>query len=147
MTEAAWLWLVGGLVLGAAELLSFSYFLIWPGLAAVAVGLWLVAAPATELWTQVALFAVLALALTAAGRKLVAREGAAPAAGGLNRRGARLVGRQVRVRSVTHDVAEVEVDGEIWRARGEGLSEGETAVVASVDGATLVLRRRPERAD
>jgi membrane protein implicated in regulation of membrane protease activity len=136
---AAWLWIVAGLILGAVEMLSFSYVLIWPGMAAVLVGLWLFASPGTPLWSQVTAFAVLALVLTAAGRAALARRGATPAPGGLNRRAARLIGRQVRVRAVSDGIAEVEVDGEIWRARGDGLAEGQVAAVEAVEGATLRL--------
>jgi membrane protein implicated in regulation of membrane protease activity len=138
---AAWLWIVAGLALGGVELMTATYFLIWPGLAAVALGLWMFAAPATPFWDQVTIFAVLALALTVAGRVWVARREAAPAPGGLNRRGARLVGRVVTVRAVGGDMLEVEVDGELWRARGAGLAEGDRAVVETVQGATLALRR------
>jgi membrane protein implicated in regulation of membrane protease activity len=40
---------------------------------------------------------------------------------------------------VADGIAEVEVDGEIWRARGDGLAEGQAATVEGVEGATLRL--------
>lgn len=136
-----WLWLIVGLALGVAEMLTGTYFLIWPGLAAAAVGLALFAAPGLGLGGQVALFALLALGLTVAGRAVVMRR-ARPAAGGLNRRGDRLVGRMARVRGVVDGVVEVEVDGELWRGRSDArFAPGDAAEIAGLDGATLVLRR------
>lgn len=137
---APWWWLIAALALGALEMLSFSYILLWPGLAALAVGLWLFLQPDLGGGGQVALFAVLSLAFTVAGRALVMRR-PAPAGGrpGLNQRAARLIGRQAVVATQADGTAvEVEIDGELWRARcALPLTAGATVRITGVDGAIL----------
>ena len=60
-----WWWVAFALTLGAFELMTFSYFLLWLALAALATGgaLWL--GPEMRGMLQVALFAFLSMALTA----------------------------------------------------------------------------------
>ncbi|MFN3613418.1 MAG: NfeD family protein [Rubrimonas sp.] len=141
-----WWWIIAGLAIGSLELLTFSFLLLWPGMAAVAVGLALFVHPDLSGEGQVALFGLLALGFTVAGRALRPNGEAEGdrAAGALNRRGARLVGRDVVVRGQSADLAEVEVDGEIWRARscGAALTVGASAEVVALDGATLIVRPR-----
>lgn len=141
-----WWWIIAGLVIGALELLTFSFLLIWPGMAAVAVGLALFVHPGLAGEWQVALFGLLAVGFTIAGRALRPNGEAEGerGSGALNRRGARLVGREVVIRNLSGDVAEVEVDGEFWRARSVGgaLVAGAAAQVVSVEGATLVVSPR-----
>ncbi len=139
---APWWWIIAGLALGAVEMLAFSYILIWPGMAAVAVGLWLFAHPALSGDWQVALFAALSLAFTLAGRAWVMRGGPTSSQNpGLNRRAARLIGRRARVaEALGGDLCEVEIEGERWRARGAGpLDPGAERAVRGVDGMTLLL--------
>ncbi|PIP97569.1 MAG: hypothetical protein COW75_05210 [Rhodobacterales bacterium CG18_big_fil_WC_8_21_14_2_50_71_9] len=139
---APWWWIIAGLALGAVEMLTFSYILIWPGLAAVAVGLWLFAQPGLSGGGQVALFALLSLAFAVAGRAWVMRrKPPPPEAAGLNRRAARLVGRRARVaEALGGDLCEVEIEGERWRARGAGpLTPGDERGVRGADGMTLLL--------
>jgi membrane protein implicated in regulation of membrane protease activity len=141
-----WWWIVAGLVIGSLELLTFSFLLIWPGLAAVAVGVALFVHPALSGEWQVALFGLLAIGFTIAGRALRSTGQAEGdrGVGALNRRGVRLVGREVVIRSLSGDVAEVEVDGELWRARSPEapLAAGAAAEVVAVEGAMLVVRPR-----
>ena len=58
-----WHWMVLGLVLTMAELAIVSFFVVWFGIAAVAIGLILLAAPGLALPTQFLLWAALSAAL------------------------------------------------------------------------------------
>lgn len=60
-----WYWVVGGLVIAMMELLVPSFFLIWFGLAAVLVGVLMMALP-MPLSVQLVLWASLSAALTVA---------------------------------------------------------------------------------
>lgn len=58
-----WHWIVLGLVLTMAEMAVPAFFIVWFGLAAVVVGLVLLATPDLALPTQILLWSVLAAAL------------------------------------------------------------------------------------
>lgn len=140
---SGWWWVALALALGAAELLTFTYFLLWIGCAALTVGLVLFAVDLGGVW-QLTLFAVLGLVYTLAGWVMFPRlrgEGGAP---GLNERSARLIGRQAVVRSAfTAGVGAVEIDGVRWRARlapgAEDPGEGAIMAVTGAEGMTLVV--------
>ena len=140
-----WLWVGAGVVLAALEMLVPSFLLIWPGLAALAVGLVLFAVPSLGLAGQVALFAVLAVGFTLAGRAWVLRHrGVSGDHPLLNRRGARLVGhRGVARGAFSGGRGTVEVDGELWQARARGtvFPDGAVEVVAA-HGAELTVEPR-----
>lgn len=70
-----WWWIAFGIALGVVEMATMSFFLIWPALAAIAVGLFLIVAPSTSGEIQIAVFAILAVVLTFAGRYLLHRFG------------------------------------------------------------------------
>lgn len=133
-----WWWLIVALLLGAGEMLLFSYVLLWPALAAALVALWLVAAPGASGEAQVTLFGVATLALGGAGYVLRRRRRPADAASRLNRRGARLVG----ARGAVIAPGQVSVAGDVWPARaadGAPLATGGEVVVMAVEGGALVV--------
>lgn len=134
-------WMVLGLVLLIFELTSGTTLLLWPAVAAFIVAL--VAWTGLTSWTQdMALFAVLVIALTAFGRPLVMRWRREGAANGLNERAQTLIGAQGRLISFADGVGSVKVNDTVWRAVSEEtLEAGEHVLVASVDGATLKVKR------
>ena len=70
-----WWWVAFAVALGALEMATMSFFLIWPALAALVLALvhWLMPGLGGEV--QVVLFAALAVAMTFAGRGLLNRYG------------------------------------------------------------------------
>jgi membrane protein implicated in regulation of membrane protease activity len=143
--DAAWLWIIAGVALGAAEMLVPSFYLIWPGLAALAVGLTLLAVPSLGLAGQVTLFALLAVGLTLAGRRYLLdhlpQSGHRPA---LNQRGRRMIGRRGMARGrFTGGRGTVEIDGELWQARARGAVVSDSDVeVVDAEGMTLTVEAR-----
>lgn len=139
-----WWWVCVGVVLAAAEMLTLSFFLIWPGLAALAMALILWAAPGLSGPLQLVLFAALSIAITFAGRSLVRQlgDGAEASEQALNQRSEALVGRQARVIRYRDGRGTVEIDGIPWRAAAaEPLSVGGTVVVTETEGTLLHVAR------
>lgn len=138
-----WWWVALALVLGAAELLTFSYFLLWIACAALTVALAMFLFDIGGVW-QLALFGLCAIAYTAAGFLAFPRMRGEAEAPGLNERSARLIGRQAVVRGpFTAGIGAVEIDGVRWRARlapgVEPPPEGTVMHVSGAEGMTLVL--------
>lgn len=141
--EPGWLWLIGGVLLLAAEIVAPGFFLVWIGAAAVITGLF---ATAFGIGTagQLGLFALYsAVAVYVARRWYVFRPVASedPA---LNDRTARLIGRSVTVvEAVDAYNGRVRVaDGE-WSARGGPAAPGERVRITGIDGNCLTVE--PER--
>lgn len=139
-----WWWIATALVLGAVEIVTLTYFMLWLGLAAFSVGLILMAVPALTGTMQLLAFGVLALVYTALGWAWVLRRQRAEGAPALNRRAASLVGRQAVVAEPFRaGLGRVDVDGIRWRARlAEGAApphEGAELTICAADGTTLVV--------
>jgi membrane protein implicated in regulation of membrane protease activity len=134
-------WLVLGLVLLIAEMMSGTTYLLWPAAAAFIVGL-LGFTGMTSWIFDIALFAALVIALTAFGRPLVQRFRTGGGADNLNDRAAQLVGGSGIVTAFANGIGSVKVQDTIWRAVSEEtLAPGENVTIAAVDGVTLRVRR------
>ena len=138
-----WWWVAGGIALGAVEMATMSFFLIWPGLAALAMAGVVALAPDLSGEVQVALFALLAVAFTFLGRGVMHRwgDGGAPVTD-INNRAAQMVGRHAKVLGVEGSEARVEIDGMHWQAviEGAGPEAGQMAEVSGADGMRLRIR-------
>lgn len=136
-----WWWVAFGLALGGLEMATMSFFLIWPGIAAVLTALLLVTAPASSGSFQIVFFAILAVVLTFAGRYLLNRFGD----GGensetLNSRSALMIGRHAEVLNFTGPEGHVKIDGVRWRAvwkKGASADVGQTVLIDGADGMIL----------
>lgn len=143
-----WWWIAFALGLMAIEMLTFSFFLIWPGLAAVIVAVTLWIFPELSGTGQVLLFSGLSLVLSLAGRAWFLDRKPVSEVPGLNNRSTQLVGRTAVVIDGfdAGGLGNVEVDGIRWRARmADGQGEptpGETLHVEEADGMTLILAPR-----
>jgi inner membrane protein len=140
-TFGPWHWIVGGIALGALELLAPGVFLIWLGLAALVTGVAMAAFGLT--WQASAIvYAVLAIASVIAGRSLV-RKTRSHEAGEqpfLNRRGEALVGRTFTLDvPILRGEGKGKVDDGFWRVSGPDMAPGARVRVVRVDGTTLVV--------
>ena len=136
-----WSWVAFGIGLGAVEMATMSFFLIWPALAALMMAVLLWISPAMSPEVQIILFAVLSVALTLIGRRVILRFGDG---GGeetlINNRAAQLVGRTGVVLSGGESEGAVEVDGVRWRASWDGgpaLKDGARVRVVASKGMVL----------
>ena len=132
-----WLWLIGGLALCAAEILAPGVFLLWIGLAALAVGLFELLLP-LAFAPSLLLFAILAIAFSFVGRRLY---GGGQQVGGqqLNQRAARLTGCEfVLAEAIVAGSGRVRVQDTSWRVVGPDAALGtRVRVLGVVDGVVL----------
>jgi hypothetical protein len=134
-------WLALGLVLLIAEMATGTTYLLWPAVAAFVTALvsW---SGATSWYAEVAIFAVLVIALTWIGRPLVQRWRNEGAASKLNERSATLIGVRGVITVFANGAGSVKVGDTVWRAVSDDVLEpGQAVVVDSVDGATLKVKR------
>jgi membrane protein implicated in regulation of membrane protease activity len=137
-----WYWFALALALGALEMATFSFFLIWPALAALVVGGVLLASPSLSGPAQLSIFSLGTIAMTVMGRFLFKRYGDG---GGtedmlLNRRGQRFIGRTAIVSEFANGQGYIEVEGMRWRAiwpTDQSSQPGDQVRVSRADGLVL----------
>ena len=131
-------WVAIGFGLAALEMVVFSFFLIWPAIAALimAITVWLSPGISGEL--QIILFAILSLAMTFAGRRLFQRYDEPET--NLNDRAKQLIGKRAKV--VLFDMGEgrVELNGLRWPAswpEGQTAAPGDVVIITNADGMSV----------
>jgi membrane protein implicated in regulation of membrane protease activity len=140
-----WWWVAAAFAIGALEMLTGTAVLIWVALAALVMGGLLALVPGLSGEAQIAIFAVLSVGLTFAGRWAVNRfgDGGAPHET-LNQRSNHLVGRKATVLDFdagTHSGA-VEIEGMRWRATWPAKATsnvGDTVRIRTADGLALTV--------
>ena len=134
-----WWWVAFGIGLGAVEMATMSFFLIWPAVAAVIMAVILWVAPGMQGEVQIAIFAVLAVALTFAGRNYLMKSGGTSKTT-LNNRSAQMVGRQAKVTEFELGEGQVEIDGLNWAANwrdGQTAQPGQTVKIIAAAGMSV----------
>lgn len=129
-------WLALGLILLIAEMASGTTYLLWPAVAAGVTGL--IAFTGLTTWPMdIAIFAVLVIALTYFGRPLVRKFRTESHL--LNERAVQLIGtRGIAAQNFVNGVGSVKLNDTVWRAQSaEDIAAGASVEVRSVDGATL----------
>ena len=138
-----WSWVVLGLVLLGAEIVLPSTFLLWPGIAALIVGvITLIVGEGDLFWvwqTQLLVFLVLTIVVALLGRTIMKRkrfdQNENPT---LNERGANLVGQTaVLTDAIENGVGRIRIGDTTWRVTGEDTAEGIRVRITYADGATL----------
>jgi membrane protein implicated in regulation of membrane protease activity len=135
-----WNWFIAGVLLLLLELAAPGTFMMWLGLAALAVGVILLFVD----WSwqaQFAAFAVLAVAAIPLWRRF------APHAGPvdqpyLNRRTEALVGRVFTLeKPIVDGGGTVRINDTVWRVAGPDAPAGSRVKIVSADGAQLAVER------
>ena len=140
-----WWWVAIAFVLGTIEILTFSFFLIWPALAALVVAVLLWMFPEMSGAVQLLWFSILSVVLTLGGRQWVLSGKPTSETPGLNNRATALIGRNAVLIDALAGGAlgNVEVDGIRWRARldsAEAAADaGQSLRIVSADGMVLIL--------
>jgi membrane protein implicated in regulation of membrane protease activity len=140
-----WWWVAAAILLAALEMVTLPTVLIWSAGAAMVTAIVLWIWPDLPGTGQLAVFALLSIGFTFAGRAWVARHGErGDGADRLNRRSQQLVGREADVVSFAHGEGQVTVDGVQWPARlqgpGEVPSPGDRVRVVAADGIVVWVR-------
>ncbi len=137
-----WSWFVLGLVLLGIEILVPGTFMLWLGLAAIAVG---VLALVVDIpWQgQLVAFAGFSLVAVLLWWQISLRRGSRDTDEPmLNRRAERYVGRDfVLNEPILRGQGRVAIDDSVWRISGEDCPAGTRVRVTRTDGATLVVVR------
>ena len=135
--EPQWMWLLGAIFLGIAELIVPGVFLIWLAAAAAATGL-LTLAFGIDLPFQFAIFALLAISAVYGGRRHYHRNPVDSEDPKLNDRTARLIGQTVTVASaIEQGEGRVKVGDSVWSCRGPDCAEGSRVRITGADGSCL----------
>lgn len=133
----AWNWVIVGLVLLALELFAPGAFLMWFGLAAIAVGL-LSLAVAMPWQLAAVVFVVLAVVFVMIARRLALRRADAEDDLRLNDRAARLLGRTFALsEAIREGQGRIRVDDSSWGVEGPDLPAGTLVRVVGHDGTRL----------
>lgn len=136
-----WHWFALGGVLLLIEMLAPATIFLWPGIAAIAMGLILFAVPDMPWTMAVPLWAILSV-VTAFGWRAYREKNPAPVdpnAATLNQRGSQYVGRQFTLTApVVNGVGQMKVDDTIWKVvSDDDFLAGATVKVIAVDGTSL----------
>lgn len=140
--HAPWAWLIAGLALCAAEIVAPGVFLLWIGLAALALGLLELLVVVPFAWSLV-LFGVMAVAFSLIGRRLY---------GGwqngedqpLNRRAQALAGRVLILSEpIVAGSGRAHVQDTVWRVTGPDAPAGAKVRVTGTTEGGVVLTVEP----
>lgn len=141
-----WYWVAFALALGALEMATFTFFLIWPAMAAATMALVLLIAPDMSPNLQVACFSILSIVFTLAGRYLFRHHlnGSDQANPLLNNRAQRLIGKTAVVLEYDHGFGAVEIEGMRWQANWAKDTSSNTGDKTRILGAEgMVLNVEP----
>lgn len=137
--QTYWYWLIGGVLMCAAEAMAPGMFLLWLGVAAIATGLLLTLVGLSLPW-QLLAFGALAVAAVLVGRRFYGaseRESDQPF---LNRRAEALVGRTfVLTQPIKAGEGRLTVNDTQWRLRGPDMPMGAKVRVVRVEEATFLV--------
>jgi len=137
---AAVLWLIAGVLLVAAEVLSGDFVLLMLGTAALAAAV--SSALGTPVWVDVMIFGVISVALVTLARPMLRRR-LHTGEHLLTNAEALIGGRAVVVSTVDASGGKVKLRGELWSARAfdetQVLEPGQAVTVMNISGATAVV--------
>lgn len=119
-----WVWGIVAMVLFVMELLIPVTYFLWPGLAALAVGVILFMFPDLGFEWQLILFAVLALSSAILWHYRVRHLIKTGKPFTLNRRGASYVGSTITLsKTIHHGTGTINLDGVYWKIQGDTVSD------------------------
>jgi inner membrane protein len=141
ITLGAWNWLILGAVFLALELVAPGAFMLWLGLAALAVGL--ISFAIEWSWqAQLVTFAVLSLALIPVWRRFAPTVEQPSESPLLNRRPESYIGRTFTLENpIVDGVGRVRIEDTIWRVTGPDSPAGSQVRIVRAEGPNLFVER------
>ncbi len=137
--DPGWLWMIGGVLMLAAEIVAPGVFLVWIGIAAIVTGLFALLF-GIGVAGQLGLFALYSVLAVLVGRRVYAVKGIEHSDPSLNNPSFRLVGKRVLVvQPVDEDGGRVRVGDSEWSARGGPAQPGERVRITGVEGNCLIV--------
>lgn len=143
----AWHWLALGAILLAAEIASTTQYLLWPGIAALLVGVLKFVVPPMDGRLSVFLFAVISVVATVLWKRSSWGRADRTTHSTLNDRSAQYIGRIVKCEETfVNGRGPVRVDDTRWAASvidGSAPAKGDMLSVEGADGAELKVKIAP----
>lgn len=140
IANAALIWIVAAILLGAAELAIPGVFLVFLAIAAAITGLAVFALPALTLPLQLLAFAAWSVVSILIGRRWYQDYPVATEDPLLNDRGARMIGEVVTVVDAISDgEGRVQVGDGVWSALGQDAAVGARLRVTGMRGGKLLV--------
>ena len=136
-----WIWWILGILLLVAELVVPGVYMLWFGLAALAVG---IVSFAVDIgWqAQIVAFGVLSVIAVVASRLMARSRPGSGEAPFLNERTVGLVGRSFDLADpIVGGSGRIVVDDTLWRVHGPDMPAGTRVRVVQADGAHIVVER------
>lgn len=138
-----WHWTALGLGLMAVEIIAPSFFFLWLGGAALAVGLIMLALP--DLWWshQWTLFAILGFVSFFISRAMLKKKkGGHDAAATMNKRGAQMIGQIVVLETaIENGFGKAKVGDTLWSVEGLDAPAGSKVRITGTEGTVLKVVR------
>lgn len=136
-----WAWFIVAALLGIVELVVPGILAIWLAIAALLVGIVVVAFD-PSLTVQLAAFSVLSVALVWASRQFLSQHPLKSDHPTLNQRGVSYIGSIFPVeQDIRNGRGKVRVGDSVWLAEGEDAAAGTEVRVTGVNGSALVVER------
>ncbi len=137
-----WYWWVLALLLAAVEIFAPSFFFLWLGFAAAAVGLVVLLFPAMTWEVQVLFFGVFSLVSVVVWLRFVRPARIEGSASKLNRRAAQYEGRLTTLdQAIENGVGYVRLDDSRWKVTGPDLPQGTKVKITGADGTVLQVEQ------
>lgn len=137
-----WQWWILALVLVTLEVFAPGASLIWIGIAAGIVGLFLLFVPAVPWQLQLLMFGMFSVAIVLVWRRYLQSHSVSSEEPFLNRRGEQYIGRVFTLdEPIVNGIGKLRVDDSIWRVRGEDCPAQAKVVITGVDGVVLMVDR------
>lgn len=133
-----WTWLVIALVLAVLELIAPGVVFLWLAIAAgITAGVAFIT-PALGWTVHLAVFAILAVIVTWAGKRYVKQNETPSENETLNKRGQQMLGKEVvLIEAIERGEGRVKIGDSPWRVHGPDLPEGTRVKIVAVDGARI----------
>ena len=137
-----WHWWVLALLLAAVEIFAPSFFFLWLGFAAAAVGLIVLLFTDMTWEVQVLFFGIFALVSVAVWLRFVRPARLEGSASKLNRRAAQYEGRLTTLdQAIENGTGYVRLDDSRWKVTGPDLPEGTKVKITGADGTVLQVEQ------
>ena len=137
--QTFWYWLIGGVLLCAAEAFAPGMFFLWLGIAALATGLVMIVYDPGLAWSLL-LFGAFSIVAVLAGRKIYGAAEKDSDQPFLGRRADAMVGRTyVLAQPIKGGEGRIVVNDTHWRLRGPDMPAGTKVKVTRVEEATFLV--------
>ncbi|TAH37754.1 MAG: NfeD family protein [Alphaproteobacteria bacterium] len=137
-----WGWFTLAAILIIMEVVSPTFFFIWPGIAAACIGVLAIISPDMGLTPRLAVFAILTFVFAAGWKAYIKKYPTQSDDPNLNNRAAQLIGRTgIVIEAIKDGRGRVRVGDGAWIAEGPDCPEQTVVTIESAQSTTLRVRK------